>query len=142
MTPDDTDIDSTTGDTEPPDADTEPTDAETARADVDDDTLRPPEREQGPKWGLPQRLSETVPDRRAYGLERMATSTTGGLFTPRERQYVQHVERLDSPDQTAVENVVVDRVDQFVDADWPLIRDSYPDLATALRDTICGEETD
>jgi len=72
----------------------------------------------------------------------MTPQPPGGLLSPRERQYVQHAERLDPPDRNAVEDVVVERVDEFVDADWPLIRESYPDLAAALRETICGEETD
>lgn len=128
MTADDTDVDSTAG--------------EADSADTPDDPLEPQAGGDGPKWGLPARLSQTVPDRRAYGLERMTTDDPGGLLSPRERQYVQHVERLDPPDRNAVETVLVERVDKFVAADWPLIQESYPEVAESLRETICSEETD
>jgi hypothetical protein len=128
MASDDTDIDST-GD-------------ESGGGEPTDEPLTPPPTTNGPKWGLPERLSTTVPNRRAYGLERMTTGDDGGLLSPRERQYVQHAERLDPSDRTAVEEVVVERVDAFVDTEWPLIRESYPEVAAALRETVCGEESD
>lgn len=128
MTADDTDVDSTASDAD--------------NTNAADGPLEPQEGVNGPKWGLPERLSQTVPDRRAYGLERVATDDPSGLLSPRERQYVRHVERLDPPDRNAVETVLVERVDKFVAADWPLIQESYPDVAASLRETICGEETD
>lgn len=112
------------------------------RMDTDDDPLRAPEVTASPKWGLPARLSQTVPDRRAYGLERIEPDDPVGLLSPRERQYVRHADRLDPPNRSAVEDVLVERVDEFVDADWPVIQESYPEVAAALRDTICGDETD
>lgn len=128
MASDDTDIDGSAG--------------ETGHSEATDDAPDPQRTATRPKWGLPERLSDTVPDRRAYGLERMTTSDEGGLLSPRERQYVQHAERLDPGDRDAVEEVVVERVDAFVETEWPLISESYPDVAAALRDTVCGDESD
>jgi len=112
---------------------------EADRTDTNDDPRTAPEPPDGGKWGLPERLSRTVPDRRSYGLERVITADDGGLLSPRERQYVKHADKLDPPDRTAVEDVLVDRVDEFVEREWPMIRESYPDVAAALRDDICGE---
>lgn len=126
MAPDDTDIDGGAGE---PDR-------------TDQERRVPAEGVSGPKWGLPNQLSETVTDRRAYGLERMTTGASGGLLSPRERQYVRHADRLDPPERTAVEDVLVERVDEFVDDDWPVIQEQYPEVATALRESICGAESD
>lgn len=124
------------------DTDTDSTASEEGSTDEGEGQLTPLRTANNPKWGLPARLSETVPNRRAYGLERMATGDSGGLLSPRERQYVQHAERLDPPDRNAVEDVLVERVDKFVNTDWPLIRESYPEVAAALRENICGEGTE
>ena len=88
---------------------------------------------------LPEQLSTTVPPRRAYGMERLNGEGTGvGLLSPRERQYLQHAQRMDPPDRDAVENVLSERVGEFVSAEWPVIREEYPDIATALREELCG----
>ncbi|MFW5938915.1 MAG: hypothetical protein ACOCQU_00515 [Halolamina sp.] len=132
MAPDDTDADSsvdagdvtdtrTTGD-----ADAAPTDAGRAVG--------------GPSRDLAARLS-TAPPRRAYGVERVSSpEVDNGLFTPRERQYLQHAHRLDDPDRNAVEAVLSERVTEFVDADWPVIREQYPDVAATIRDELCGSD--
>jgi len=103
------------------------------RETVDRPTAHSPER-------LAARLSETVPSRRAYGMERIATADGGGLLTPRERQYLRQTERLDESDREAVEGVVADRVEEFVDTDWPVIRENCPDLAEALREELCRSD--
>lgn len=101
--------------------------------EADRPTAHSPER-------LAARLSETVPSRRAYGMERVVAPDGGGLLTPRERQYLRQAERLDEADREAVEDVVADRVDEFVGTDWPVIRENCPDLAEALREELCGVE--
>ncbi|GAB7095426.1 hypothetical protein JCM30237_25790 [Halolamina litorea] len=130
MAPDDSDIDATPGDgsTETP-------------ADSEDDTWTDPQTVDSPLRDLPERLSSTVSARRSYGLERVTTGDSGALLSPRERQYVKHAERLDPPEQTAVEEVVADRVGEFMDVDWPVIQEAYPDVAAAVREDICPDES-
>ncbi|OTF01974.1 hypothetical protein [Halorubrum sp. SD683] len=100
---------------------------------VDRPTAHSPER-------LAARLSDTVPSRRAYGMERVAAPEGGGLLTSRERQYLRQAERLDQSDRDAVEEVVAERVDEFVDTDWPVIRENCPEVADALREELCGSD--
>lgn len=98
------------------------------------DTARTPEQ------SLPERLSQTAPTRRAYGMERVNGQGGGvGLLTSRERQYLHHVQRLDPPDRNAVEDVLSDRVAEFVESEWPLISEEYPDIAAALREELCHQ---
>ena len=92
----------------------------------------------GPREGLGAQLSETVPSRRAYGVERTATSYEEGLLTPRQRQYLRQAERLDESDREAIEDAVSERVGEFVDTDWPVIRENCPEVAAALREEVCG----
>lgn len=123
MAPDDSEVDSgaDAGDVD------RPTDPETA---PEQPTAHSPE-------SLAARLSTTVPSRRAYGMERAANPENGGLLTPRERQYLRQAERLDETDREAIEDVVSDRVGEFVDTDWPVICEGCPEVAAALREEVC-----
>jgi hypothetical protein len=91
----------------------------------------------GPREGLGAQLSETVPSRRAYGVERTAANGEGGLLTPRQRQYLRQTERLDQSDREAVRDAVSERVGEFVDTDWPVICEGCPEVAAALREEVC-----
>jgi len=92
-----------------------------------------------PPSELAARLSSTVPSRRSYGAERIE-GTDSGLLTPRERQYLRHAHRLDDDDRDAVEDVVADRVTEFVDTEWPVIQETCPEAVAALREEICVDE--
>jgi hypothetical protein len=91
----------------------------------------------GPREGLGARLSEAIPSRRAYGMERTATADEGGLLTPRQRQYLRQADRLDEGDREAVQDAVSDRVGEFVETDWPVICENCPEVAAALREEVC-----
>jgi hypothetical protein len=125
MAPDDSDVDSAVGEEEPVSERELPAEGtETARS---------------PEQSLPEQLSQTVPSRRAYGVERLDGKGTGvGLLSPRERQYLHHSQRLDSTGRDAVQDVLSQRVGEFVETEWPLITEAYPDIATALREELCG----
>lgn len=109
------------------------------------DTVSDPEpaggyTESPPGQSLPERLSTTVQSRRAYGVERLPTEEASiGLLSPRERQYLQHAHRMDPPDRSAIGDVVSERVGEFVEAEWPVIKEEYPDIATALREELCPD---
>lgn len=91
-----------------------------------------------PPTDLAARLSSTVPSRRAYGAERITADS--GLLTTRERQYLRHAHRLDDDDRDAVEDVVSDRLSEFIETDWPVIQDTCPEIAATLRDELCPSD--
>ncbi|MFW5934469.1 MAG: hypothetical protein ACOCQL_01315 [Halolamina sp.] len=120
MAPDDSEIDSA---------------ADAAESDV---TRAGAEPAGEPTTDLAARLSATVPSRRTYGAERITADS--GLLTARERQYLRHAHRLDDDDRDAVESVVADRVGEFVETDWPVIRENCPEVASTLREELCVNE--
>lgn len=90
----------------------------------------------------PDDRNGTSPDRRLYGMERLrAGDGSEGLLSMRELRHLRHAHRLDRTDRNSLYELLDARIDHFLETEWPVIVDVYPEYAERVRETVCGEES-
>lgn len=76
--------------------------------------------------------------RRLYEAERVPVpwESSGGLLTSRELRYLRHADRLDPVNRTSLRTLLETRIETFLGEEWPLIEESYPELAARVRERL------
>jgi hypothetical protein len=84
--------------------------------------------------------------KRLYGRERLVheDETPRGLLSVQELRHVRHAHRLNRPDRNALYERLDGRIDHFLETEWPILADAYPEYATRIREIVCenGESDD
>lgn len=89
----------------------------------------------------PDDRNGTSSARRRYGMERLRpVDGTEGLLSVRELRYLRHARRLDRTDRNSLYELLDDRIEHFLETEWPIIADSYPEYAERVRETVCGDD--
>lgn len=81
---------------------------------------------------------------RVYGAERIALDheASRGLLSPGELRMLERVDRLGRPDRNSLYAVLDARVQHFLDDEWPLLLDVYPEYAARVREEVCRVTSD
>lgn len=114
--------------------------------DSDEATTEEPTGEEPTAAEAAERGRASRDTRRLYGRERLAggDEAVRGLLSMRELRHVRHAHRLDRPDRNALYERLGERIDHFLDTEWPILADAYPEYAARVRDAVCetGESED
>lgn len=77
---------------------------------------------------------------RLYGAERFvvdAADDSRGILSLRELRYLQHASRFDRAQRNSLYSLLDRRLEQFIETEWPVIADEYPEYAERLREAVC-----
>lgn len=79
--------------------------------------------------------------RRLYGRERLAAvdESPRGLLSMQELRHVRHAHRLDRTDRNALDERLDRRIEHFLDNEWRVLEDAYPEYAARVRDAVCED---
>lgn len=82
------------------------------------------------------------PGGRLYGMERLhSVDESEDLLSMRELRHLRHAQRLDRTDRNSLYELLDARIAHFLETEWPVIVDAYPEYAERVRDTVCGEDS-
>lgn len=116
---------------------------------TDDEPDREPDRQDSAAGAVREPPAEGSPlesERRLYGAERLPGTgrehgTQEGLLSMQELRRLHHARRLSRPVRNSLYAMIDARISHFLEAEWPVLSDSYPEYATRIREAVCDESS-